>query len=121
MRTLLGSRVFELHPGLIDVWWEYERDAILLFIGVPRWLNSWPYKARERLNLIMEGYVHLADEHDAKTAGGGEETDNDAGGASFVVGRSIWFSALAGVIRWFRQYNYEERNIPGFFSSLLFA
>lgn len=121
IRTLLGSRVFERHPNLVDTWWEFERDAMLLFFGVPRWVNSRPYRSRERMNVAMEDYVRLADEHDAAMAGGGGEEAASADDTDAFWNAQTGARISRELIRWFREHKYEERNIPRFFPGLVFA
>ncbi|KAK9776184.1 putative cytochrome p450 family protein [Seiridium cardinale] len=58
--TLFGPQLFELHPHLLDAFWDFEAAVPPLFLGVPRWWNSKPYKARERYFRMAETYLASA-------------------------------------------------------------
>lgn len=118
IRTLLGSRVFEQHPKLIETWWAFNDDAFSLFFGVPRFVNSRPYKSRERMAVIMEDWVRRAVEHNIAMAVGGEEVASDS---------DAFWDAQTGsrvsreMIRWFTEQKYEKRSITGYMVGFLFA
>lgn len=114
IRTLMGSRIFEHHPDIVQVFWEYETRAITLFLGVPRWLNRRAYTARDRLNLIIKDYMRLADasgpDGDKEAETGDEFWDERTGSRVFRELRN-----------WFKEYNYDDANAPGFFSAFVFG
>ncbi|KAF3765693.1 putative cytochrome P450 [Cryphonectria parasitica EP155] len=110
IRTLLGSQVVDNHPDFLDAFWKWEADAVLLFFGVPRWLNSRPYDARERLNRIMKDYMRLADQFDFD------------GPDSEVVWEERSGSRVAReMLKYYRGTDFDDEGIAGYYATFLLA
>lgn len=108
IRTLLGSQLFEQHSDVADAVWGFDTGSVLLYFGIPRWLNSQPYKARERLNRIMRDYIRLADQFDWDGPDAQVEWDKRSGAR---VSREL--------VKFFARADFDEEGVAGFFGTLL--
>lgn len=48
VNSLFGPELVRLTPGLIDRFWEFDKNVFNLVMGLPRWLNAGPFEAHDR-------------------------------------------------------------------------
>ena len=60
-KSMLGSRIFEVHPRIMDAFWEFEPYAERLSFGMPPWLNKDATRARDRLRAMCSSWYEIAD------------------------------------------------------------
>ncbi|KAI1121347.1 cytochrome P450 [Nemania abortiva] len=54
--TLMGKKIFEIHPQIVDDFWTFDQ-AVPSFVRLfPRWLIRSPYRARDR---IFDAFIKL--------------------------------------------------------------
>ncbi|KAF3767173.1 cytochrome P450 [Cryphonectria parasitica EP155] len=58
--ALMGSQIVELNPGFWPAMWEFARLAPQLMWGLPRWMNSAPWKIRQEFHAMCRRYVDAA-------------------------------------------------------------
>ncbi|KAI1089123.1 cytochrome P450 [Rostrohypoxylon terebratum] len=63
VETVMGSKIFEMSPTLIDDFWEFDGSVPRLLRGFPRWLMPGPYKARDRLHDAIKKWHAYAHAH----------------------------------------------------------
>ncbi|GAP82401.1 putative cytochrome P450 [Rosellinia necatrix] len=60
IEALMGSKVFEINPSIVDDFWTFERATPYFLRCFPRWLIPGRYKARERIFDTMKKLDRLA-------------------------------------------------------------
>ncbi|RYP83964.1 hypothetical protein DL769_001270 [Monosporascus sp. CRB-8-3] len=61
--TLMGTKILELNPTLIDDFWKFDTNVPLLMRGFPRWLIPGVYRARDRLHTSIKKWHAHAHAH----------------------------------------------------------
>lgn len=61
--TLFGSQLVELNPGIVDLYWEFDKVAGPLAWGPPKFLQRRPVRIRNKLHDMMKRYIDSAWEH----------------------------------------------------------
>ncbi|KAK7996411.1 hypothetical protein PG989_004451 [Apiospora arundinis] len=52
--TMFGSRILEANPDFVQAYFDFDRIALNLMYGLPRWLRPGPYRTRERLHKMVD-------------------------------------------------------------------
>lgn len=63
MISLFGSRLIELNPGIVDLYWEFDNVAGPLGWGPPRFLQRRAVRIRNRLHDMTRRHIDSAWEH----------------------------------------------------------
>ncbi|OTA63679.1 cytochrome P450 [Hypoxylon sp. EC38] len=63
VETIMGSKLLEMSPTLIEDFWEFDSAVPWFLRGFPRWLMPSPYKARERLHDSIKKWHAYAHAH----------------------------------------------------------
>lgn len=63
MISLFGSRLVELNPGIVDLYWEFDKVAGPLAWGPPRFLQRRSVRIRNRLHEMTRKHIDSAWEH----------------------------------------------------------
>jgi len=58
--SFYGSYILEQFPDLIDAMWKFDSNISALVFGVPRFLYSKPYAARDGFHEIGEKFLNTA-------------------------------------------------------------
>jgi hypothetical protein len=111
MKTLLGPTIFELNPGFLDAFWEFDENVFMLTLGLPKWLYSRPYKAHDHYLGMIEKYAKAAK---SKFDWNGPERE------------SPWephFGARVcrEITKWLTEADFLDQSISGALGALLFA
>lgn len=48
IQSVIGTRIFEITPNILDLFWEYDKVLGTILYGPPRWLFRSVYRTRER-------------------------------------------------------------------------
>lgn len=111
MRTLLGPTIFNLNPGFLDAFWEFDDNVFMLTLGFPKCLNPRPYKVHHQYLSMIEKYVDSA------------RSNFDWDGPS---AESLWephFGARVcrEIAKWLNDSGFADVSIAGALATLLFA
>lgn len=60
IEAMFGSQILETNPGLVQAYLDFDRIALNLMYGLPRWLRPGPYRTRERLHKMVETHMAAA-------------------------------------------------------------
>ena len=60
LHTLIGPKIFELSPNILDLLWDFDDVIIPLVIGLPRWIYPRPHKVHDRYLAAMHKYLDSA-------------------------------------------------------------
>ncbi|XXH01840.1 hypothetical protein Hte_008202 [Hypoxylon texense] len=60
IEALMGSKIFEIHPNIVDDFWTFERATPQFLRAFPRWLIPSKYKTRDRIFNTMKKLEELA-------------------------------------------------------------
>jgi hypothetical protein len=60
--TLFGSRMLEMYPDVMEVFWKWELYAESLAFGLPRWMNARAVSARDRFRSVCSSWYEMADQ-----------------------------------------------------------
>lgn len=63
VETLMGSKIFEINPNIIQDFWTFERGTPKFLRFVPRWLMPSNYRARDRVFNTLLQLDELASQH----------------------------------------------------------
>lgn len=63
VEALMGSKIFEINPNIIQDFWTFERGAPKFLRFIPRWLMSINYRARDRVFNTLKQLDELASLH----------------------------------------------------------
>lgn len=63
MISLFGSRLIELNPGIVDLYWEFDKIAGPLAWGPPRIFQRRSVRIRDRLHAMTRKHIDSAWEH----------------------------------------------------------
>ncbi|KAK8040181.1 Cholesterol 7-alpha-monooxygenase, partial [Apiospora rasikravindrae] len=58
--TMFGSRILETNPAFVQAYLDFDRIALNLMYGMPRWLRPGPYRTRERLHKMVDKHMTSA-------------------------------------------------------------
>ncbi|KAK8053218.1 cytochrome P450 [Apiospora saccharicola] len=64
IEALMGAKIFEVNPNIVDDFWYFERGAPRFLRGFPRWLMPSRYRARDRIFDTMKKLDELAAQQD---------------------------------------------------------
>jgi hypothetical protein len=111
MKTLLGPKIFELNPGFLDAFWEFDDNVFMLTLGLPRWLYSRPYKVHDRYLGMIERYATAA------------RSNFDWNGPECKSSWEPHFGARVcrEITKWLTEADFLDRSISGALGALLFA
>jgi hypothetical protein len=57
--SFCGKRILEVNPTLVEMW-DFDKIALQLVWGLPKWINPWPIKLRQRWNGMGVKYLNTA-------------------------------------------------------------
>lgn len=63
IETLMGSKILELNPTLVEDFWTFDRNVPLFLRCLPRWMIPRAYRSRERLLASIKKWHAYAHEH----------------------------------------------------------
>ncbi|KAI0180581.1 cytochrome P450 [Hypoxylon sp. FL1284] len=75
IEALMGSKVFEINPNIVEDFWTYERATPQFIRCFPRWLIPTPYKARDRIFDTMKKLEELASQNVPRLSSGPEDPE----------------------------------------------
>ncbi|KAI0873439.1 cytochrome P450 [Hypoxylon argillaceum] len=108
-KSLFGTHILLLNPGLAEAYWDFDSSAINLIWGLPRWLRPRPYLIRDRLHEMVKRSVDSA-------------WDNFDPGDNQSDWEEHWGSRLSReVARWFRELGFSNTAIAGHTVGTLFG
>ena len=58
--SLVGTRIFELSPDLLEALWEFDEIAANIAWGPPKWANRRAWNRRDRLHKVCARYLESA-------------------------------------------------------------
>lgn len=111
MKTLLGPTIFELNPGFLDVFWDFDDNVFMLTLGLPRWLYSKPYKAHDRYLSMIGKY--------AKSARAKFDWDGPEREAPWEP--QFGARVCREITKWLTDAEFLDQSISGALGTLLFA
>lgn len=103
--SLSGRRIIEANPDYFDILQDFQASLLSIVYGLPRWLNTKAYKAKDRWLTMNREYMHMAlktfnwDGPEAKAVW------EDTFGAPF--GREL--------VRWSLDVGFDVQTIAGIF------
>ena len=111
MRTLLGPTIFDLNPGFLDAFWEFDYNVFMLTFGFPKWANPGPYRVQDRFLSMIEKYVDSA------------RSNFDWNGPSAESPWEPHFGARVcrEIAKWLTESGFPDVSIAGALGTLLFA
>ena len=111
MRTLLGPTIFDLNPGFLDAFWEFDDNVFMLTLGFPKWLNPRPYRVHDRYLGMIVKYVDSA------------RSKFDWEGPSAESPWEPHFGARVcrEITKWLKESGFADVSIAGALGTLLFA
>lgn len=110
IEALVGSRIFELNPGLVDAFWDFESSVGRLYMGLPSWINPQPLNRRERFFGMVNKYLGSAWEHFDWGTNGDAEWDPHFGAR---VSREL--------AKWVKERGFSEHTASAFLGTFVFA
>lgn len=63
IEALMGSKIFEINPNIVEDFWTFERGTPQFIRCLPRWLMPTQYKARDRIFDTLKKLDDLASQH----------------------------------------------------------
>lgn len=63
IEALMGSKIFEINPEIVQDFWTFERGTPKFIRCCPRWLMPTQYKARDRIFETLKELDHLASQN----------------------------------------------------------
>lgn len=63
IETLMGSKILELSPTIVEDFWEFDRNVPLFIRCLPRWIIPGPYRSRDRLLSSIKKWHAYAHQH----------------------------------------------------------
>lgn len=63
IETLMGSKILDLDPNLVENFWKFDRNVPLFLRCLPRWMIPGAYAARDRLRASIKRWHAYANEH----------------------------------------------------------
>ncbi|KAF4624102.1 hypothetical protein G7Y89_g14069 [Cudoniella acicularis] len=111
VESLFGPRIFELNPGLLDAFWEFDSNIFLLTLAIPRWLSPGPYRVQDRYYAMMSKYLDAAWEN---FDWNGPEADAD-------WEPNFGARACREVVKWLRDSGFHSQVAVGAMAMLVFA
>ncbi len=57
---MMGSQILKMHPGIVDDFWEFDRQIANYSRGLPRWMIPSAYKTRDRLLTNIKAWNTVA-------------------------------------------------------------
>jgi hypothetical protein len=58
--SFCGKRILEVNPTLVRMMWDFDKIALQLVWGLPKWINPWPITLRQRWNGMGMKYLNTA-------------------------------------------------------------
>ncbi|KAK8110448.1 uncharacterized protein PG998_006905 [Apiospora kogelbergensis] len=110
MQTLMGDRFLELNPGLVDKYWVFERYLAEFLVGLPKWLNPRPYRARDDFMVMTLRWARSA----------WEKFDWNGPDADSAWDPHFGSRIMREVSRWWTE-NFAFEGQAGLFATLLLA
>ncbi|KEF56519.1 uncharacterized protein A1O9_06706 [Exophiala aquamarina CBS 119918] len=63
--AVLGTKILEMNPDLVEQYWHYDAGFLPRFYGLPKWLKPEAYRGMEEMIARTEGWVkHVLDQCD---------------------------------------------------------
>lgn len=63
IETLMGSKILELNPEIVEDFWTFDKNVPLFIRCLPRWLVPGPYRSRNRLLASIKKWHAYAHEN----------------------------------------------------------
>jgi hypothetical protein len=109
--TLFGPGIFELNPGFVDAFWEFDQNVFAITLGLPAWMNPRPYRIHDRYLAMIGKYV------DAAWA----RFDWDGPNAEAFWEPHFGARVCREIAKWLRGAGFRKEAVAGALGVLLFA
>ncbi|KAI0846352.1 cytochrome P450 [Daldinia vernicosa] len=63
IETIMGSKILEINPNIIDDFWEFDNNVPQFLKCLPRWMMPAPFKARDRVHDSIKKWHAYAHAH----------------------------------------------------------
>lgn len=109
--AMLGPVCLELNPGLMDAFWELDKQTFNLALGLPKWLYPTPYQKQERFFAMMRRWISHAWEN--------FDWDGPAAGSTWEP----YFGAriCREVVKWTKERGFTEQLAIGSMAMFVFG
>ncbi|OQE26989.1 hypothetical protein PENFLA_c006G09514 [Penicillium flavigenum] len=112
IEAMMGSRILEIYPGIVEDFWKFEHQVANYSRGLPCWMIPSAYKTRERLLANIKAWNRLANCESDYTQHGGEGPEWDEFfGTKFIKAREDYL----------REYGMNEDAIASEHLGLIFG
>ncbi|KGO43074.1 Cytochrome P450 [Penicillium expansum] len=112
IEAMMGSRLLEMYPDIVEDFWEFEHQVANYSRGLPRWIIPSAYETRDRLLANIKAWNRLANRESDYTQHGGEGPEWDEYfGSKFIKAREDYL----------RKYGMDEDSIASENLALLFG
>lgn len=112
IEALMGSRILEIYPDIVEDFWKFEHQVANYSRGLPRWVIPSAYKTRDRLLANIKAWSQLANRKSDYTQHGEEGPEWDEFfGTKFIKAREDYL----------RKYGMDDGAIASEHLGLLFG
>lgn len=109
--SLFGTRIFDLNPGLIDLYWQFDDIAGHLVWGLPKFLQRQSVAIKDRLHSMTLKYVDSA----------WENFDWDSSESESLWEPHFGSRLCRETAKWFRENNFSNHAAAGHAVGALFG
>lgn len=109
--TLFGPAIFELNPGFLDAFWDFDQNTFAITLGLPAWLNPRPYRIHDRYLAMIGKYVDAAC----------DRFDWDGPSAESFWEPHFGARVCREIVKWLRDDGFQKEAVAGALGVLLFA
>lgn len=113
-RSMLGNRIMDLYPDIVEAFWDWEQYGETLAFGMAEWLNRRAVAARNRFCDMCFRWYKIAS----------QEYNQERVGHNIRVGDwdPIFGSQMTrGHYRWINDFEFSDRTIGGIFALFSFG
>lgn len=112
-RAIMGRRILEVNPGLVDAFWDYERAVEGLAFGLPSWINRKGVRARNRIRGMCAKWYEVANRE--------YDWENEA-----ANGQPDWEPLFGAQIsrelgQWAKSFDFSAQSIGAAYCLFVFA
>jgi hypothetical protein len=113
-RSMLGDRIMDLYPDMVEAFWDWEQYGETLAFGMAEWLNKRAVAARNRFCDMCFGWYTIArKEYDQR----GVDQNVRIGEWEPILGSEM----SRGHVRWMQNFEFADRTIGGIFALFSFG
>lgn len=112
-RSMLGHRIIDRYPDVLDAFWDWEQYSDMLVFGIAEWFHWRAVAARDRFcDMCFVWYESACREYDSKRG----QRD-----AQVEEWESILGSRMSrGHVRWMKDFDFSDRTIGGMLALFVF-